>query len=158
MFNTGCISMIPQAPAEPLEVRETLSLAVCAALNPNWALRNVEQFEFALEGLDDVVNESELYGIIQASEEGPRCPRYVSLRMQLALMHYFFRICVDFLCFQMIWEFADHQFYDIVCYPFVIPPTLHHDIVTHPRRDFVMKFHHLGVEDVSSKFLHTKQT
>ena len=90
-FSLGCMAYVPNPPDIPLEVRDSLQLGVKLALSSNPALRSVENFELALEGVTDTINETELFGIIQASEEGSHCTRNNSIRMQLAILHLFAR-------------------------------------------------------------------
>ena len=85
------MAYVPNPPEIPLEVRDSLQLGAKLALSYNPAVRNVENFELALEGVTDTINETELFGIIQASEKGSHCTRNNSIRMQLTILHLFAR-------------------------------------------------------------------
>ena len=56
----------------------------------NPCFRKTKKFELALEGIStDVINETELFGIIQGSEESPVVNTVNSMKMRLAIMELF---------------------------------------------------------------------
>ena len=91
----GCVAFLPDPPQICLPIRDSLQQSVSLALNPNVALRSVDQFVNVLKGIDDQVNESEILGIIQASEEGPYLARSGSVKMKVAILELFERSCVS---------------------------------------------------------------
>jgi hypothetical protein len=59
----------------------------------NFAQRSVDRFALALENINDTLplNESELYGILNASEESANVSKFHSLKMKMIILELFGR-------------------------------------------------------------------
>ena len=94
----GVVAFLPDPPFPPQGVREEIAAALEKAHDPNPSHRSSEQLERVLETLEVDLNETELFGLIQGSEESPVIRRSQALKMQVALMQYFARNVVVFCC------------------------------------------------------------
>ena len=65
-------------------------------MHPNFAMRSTERFALALESINALnpLNETELYGILNASEESVNVSKLHSDRMKMHILELFGRISI----------------------------------------------------------------
>jgi hypothetical protein len=92
LLTVGISSLLPDPPAVPLSVRATILDGISQAHDENPALRKTAKFELALELLSgEALNETELLGLIQGSEESPIVSIAHSTKMRVCIMELFAR-------------------------------------------------------------------
>ena len=90
----GCISALPTPPTEPLPIRDSIVDGLQKVMHPNFAMRSTERFALALETINETnpLNESELFGILNASEESVNVSKLHSDKMKMHSLELFGRI------------------------------------------------------------------
>jgi hypothetical protein len=89
----GCIQGLPDPPPVVLPIRDSIVEGLQKVMAPNFAQRSVDRFALALENINDTLplNESELYGILNASEESANVSKFHSLKMKMIILELFGR-------------------------------------------------------------------
>ena len=84
----GCVSALPTPPTECLPVRDSIVDGLQKVMHPNFAMRSTERFALALESIDasNPLNETELYEILNASEESVNVSKLHSDRMKMHIL------------------------------------------------------------------------
>ena len=92
----GCVSALPTPPTECLPVRDSIVDGLQKVMHPNFAMRSTERFALALESINALspLNETELYGILNASEESVNDSKLHSDRMEMHILELFGRISI----------------------------------------------------------------
>jgi len=92
----GCVSALPTPPTECLPVRDSIVDGLQKVMHPNFAMRSTERFALALETISALnpLNESELYGVVNASEESVNVSKLHSDRMKMHILELFGRISI----------------------------------------------------------------
>ena len=67
----GCVSASPTPPTECLPDRDSIANGLQKVIHPNFAMHSTARFALALESISALnqLNETELYGILNASEK-----------------------------------------------------------------------------------------
>jgi hypothetical protein len=90
-LSLGISAYLPDPPADLEEVRDELQAALATAYDPNPSSRTPVHVERVLENLTKDLNETELFGLVQAVEESPTISRPHSEKMKMAIMLYLAR-------------------------------------------------------------------
>ena len=87
---------LPTPPTECLPVRDSIVDGLQKVIHPNFAIRSTERFALALKSINALspLNQTELYGVLNASEESVNVSKLHSDRMKMHILELFGRISI----------------------------------------------------------------